>query len=199
MTAKKKGELVVSLLCSSGHMAAVPVIRIPLMENLSGTPVTPSQRHSFAVHAHCEIGFSATTVLFNSQSGVASRHSSQTTAKEKGDISEPQMTFTFTRKYSDIFKTARLKMKELLKRSDIPRQRDYLLMGVLVSVESSTAAPCCHIPETGSFEQSGLGEFQTFRLFMNLSTCSMWEWRCSATDGGQKARPSALTLNRMRK
>lgn len=55
--------------CSSGHMAAMPVIRIPLMENLSGTPVTPSQRHSFAVYAHGEIGHSATTALFNSRGG----------------------------------------------------------------------------------------------------------------------------------
>lgn len=74
---------------------------------------------------------------------------------KKGDISESQMTFTFMKKYSGIFKTARLKKKELLKCSNIPRQQEYLLVGVLVSVETSTAAPCCHIPETiRSFEES---------------------------------------------
>lgn len=105
--------------CSSGHMAAMPVIRIPLMENLSGTPVTPSQRHSFAVSEHGEIGRSATTALFNSRGGggggvvLSPLQSDISKGRKKSDISESQMTFTFTRKYSDIFKAARLKKKEL--------------------------------------------------------------------------------------
>lgn len=67
-------------------MAAMPVIKIPLMENLSGTPVTPSQRHSFAVYEHGENGRSATTALGGGGGGVVSHHSSQISAKEKKKV-----------------------------------------------------------------------------------------------------------------
>lgn len=53
-------------------------------------------------------------------------------------------------------------------------------MGVLVSGESSTATSMLAHPR----DDQELGKFQTFRLFRNPSTCSMWEWRGSAADGG---------------
>lgn len=162
------------------------------MENLSGTPVTPSQRHGFAVYAHGEI----TTALFDSQSwgggGSFSPLKSDISEGKKNVTFQSQMAFTFRKKYSDIFKTARLKKEELLKCSDIPGLQDCLLMGVLVPVETPTAAPCCHVPETiGTFGREPSGSLGIFPH----AACATGD----AAHGGPKARPSALTLNRMGK
>lgn len=127
-------------------MAAMAGIRIPLLENLSGTPVTPSQ--SCRLSPRPDRPFGHDSALQQSHWGELLTTQVRHQQRKKSDISESQMTFTFTREYSDIFKAARLKKKKLLEPSDIPSQEDYLLMGVLVSGESSTAAPFCHILET---------------------------------------------------